>query len=161
MKKSTILISITAALILGFASCEKTFFDDDPESFPMDNFDYLWNELNNKYAFFELKDINPDEIYEKYSSQVFIDTDDTTLFRIMGEMLNELKDGHVNLVSPFNVSRYDITLLGPENIDTRLVSTEYLRSDYYTTGPFVHNFISDGKNWLHPIFQFRWGDLQL
>jgi hypothetical protein len=56
-------------------------------------------------------------------------------------MLNELRDGHVNLFSQFNISRYDITMLGPVNINTRIIKENYLGSDYYSTGPFAHNFI--------------------
>jgi len=60
-------------------------------------------------------------------------------------MMNELRDGHVNVVSPFNISRYDITMLGPVNINTRVVKENYLKSDYYSTGGFAHNFIRDKK----------------
>ncbi len=141
--KKIIILSLSVAIALGFTSCEKAFFDKETENTPSNNFEYLWTELNNKYAFFELKNINPEALHQQYASQINDDMEDTALFRVMGNMLNELRDGHVNLISGFNTSRYDVTLLGVENINERLVKTHYLKPDYYSTGGFAHNFIGD------------------
>ena len=41
------------------------------------------------------------------------------LFDVLGDMLNELKDGHTNLISTFNMSRYwDWYLDYPDNFDS-------------------------------------------
>jgi C-terminal processing protease CtpA/Prc len=144
MKTKIIIITLIFAAI-SFYSCEKIAFDKKTETDPHTTFNYLWNEVNTKYAFLEYKNIDWDSIYVVYSPMVGSDISDDSLFNIMGRMLNELKDGHVNLFSQFNISKYDITLMGPVNINDRVVKENYLKSDYQITGSFKHNFIHDGK----------------
>ncbi|MBK8657071.1 MAG: S41 family peptidase [Haliscomenobacter sp.] len=127
------------------SGCDQIVLDENPGITPRENFEYLWKECDEKYAFFEYKGIDWDEVYRRYSPKVSDNINQDSLFKVLFAMLNELRDGHVNLIAPFNVSRYEISLLGPENIDERLVLENYLKSDYYDTGPFVHNFIADGQ----------------
>lgn len=141
--KTKIIISASIILLFFLGSCEKIAFEKQMENTPINNFNLLWSEANHKYAFFDHKEVDWDSLYVVYSEQISEDMSDTALFNVMASMLNELKDGHVNLVSPFNISRYDITLLGNVNINTRLVKENYLGDNYYSTGGFRHNFIKD------------------
>lgn len=143
--KIYIVIVIVLATVLTFSACEKLAFEKEIDNTPVQNFHYLWNEVNEKYAFLEYKEIDWDSIYEVYRPQISNDISSDSLFSVLGRMLNELRDGHVNLFSPFNLSRYDITLLGPVNINTRIIKENYLKDNYYTTGSFVHNFIDNGN----------------
>lgn len=131
-------------LTLSFSSCETLIFDDEIPNTPESNFNYLWKEINTKYAFLYYKQVNWDSLQVVYQAKIYPDMSEDSLFHVLGNMMNELRDGHVNLMSPFNVSRYDITLLGPQNINTRIIKTNYLKSNYYSTGGFAHNFIRDG-----------------
>ncbi len=137
-----ILILVTSII---FTSCEKIIFEKEIENTPQSNFDYLWTKVNEQYSFLNYKSVNWDSIYSVYSAKIDNDISNDSLFYVLGDMLNELRDGHVNLVSNFNISRYDITLLGPENIDARLVKENYLKHDYYSTGGFRHNFIANNQ----------------
>jgi len=126
-------------------ACELLLFDeakgtDDPRQ----NFEYLWKECDEKYSFFELKAIDWDSIYTVYQAKIQTDMTNDSLFNLLGAMLNELKDGHVNLVSYFNVSNYHVELTGPDNFDFRIVKENYLPDDYYNSGPFAHDFIAGG-----------------
>jgi C-terminal processing protease CtpA/Prc len=67
------------------------------------------------------------------------------MFNTLALMLNELRDGHVNLISPFNISIYPVHQLGPENISKRLIEDHYLSKPFFITGPFVHSFIDSGR----------------
>lgn len=134
---------IILCIVIFSASCSETFLGEDVKSTPRENFDYLWKTLDQKYSFFAYKNINWNQVYEKYSSKVTDDTDDTELFDILFDMLSELRDGHVNLISPFNVSRYeDVFTRNPENFNNRLVQDFYLRRNYQITGPFKHQMIA-------------------
>lgn len=75
-----------------------TFGQDNRIEQPIKNFDKLWNEFNNRYANFEVKNINWIEIYQKYRPLVNENTTNDSLFKICNKMLLELKDGHVNLI---------------------------------------------------------------
>lgn len=130
---------------MSLSSCEKLIFDEEIPNTPESNFNYLWNEINEKYAFLNYKQVNWDSLQVVYQAKIYPDMSEDSLFNVLGSMMNELHDGHVNLVSPFNVSRYDITLLGAQNINTRIIKTDYLKTNYYSTGGFAHNFIRDGE----------------
>ncbi len=143
--KNKIIIVLTTILIISFAACENLVFEPKVENTPIENFNHLWLEVNNKYAFFDHKDVIWDSIYVKYSNQIYAEMPDTLLFSVMANMLNELRDGHVNLVSPFNISKYDITLLGPVNINKRVITENYIGDNGYITGGFHHNFIENGQ----------------
>ena len=139
-------IYILSLLALVFSSCEKIFFDDEVKSLDATkNFEYLWNECDRKYAFFEYKGIDWNERREFYRTRIYDGMNREDLFLEMGNMLNDLQDGHVNLVSDFNISNYRFDFKGPENIDERIVSEFYLHPDQYSTGPFAHTFLDSGR----------------
>lgn len=74
---------------------------------PTINFDTLWKEFDNRYSFFEIKKINWDSLYAVYRPQVTSQTSDNQLFQIMSQLLANLKDGHVNLATPFGSYYYN------------------------------------------------------
>lgn len=123
-------------------SCENLLFEEDLASTsPQKNFDYLWNECDRKYAFFQLKDVDWDQVYVEHSARLYDGMSDDSLFQVLGGMLRELRDDHTNLISNFNVSFYGVERLGPDNFDERIVKDNYLPANYYISGPFGHDFI--------------------
>lgn len=137
-----------AAIILIFviSACSGLFLGEDTKSTPRANFNYLWNVLDQKYSFFSYKNIDWNQVYDKYNKRISDDMTDVELFNELFAMLSELRDAHVNLVSPFNVSRYDdIFGNSPENINNRVIQDHYLKSKYLITGPFKHSAIASGN----------------
>ena len=142
MKK---LLTIIAAAVL-FSSCEKVLFKKKGDTVnAVENFDYLWQQLDKRYAYFDYKKIDWNAVYAQYRPKVYDGMSEDSLFNVMGAMLNELRDGHVNLISPFNISVFDVDLLGPENIDDRVILENYIGTDRVITGPFTHNFLMNRK----------------
>lgn len=144
MKKKMYIFLILFVLFL-LTGCEQLFFQEVPSAMAIPTFDYLWNRVNEQYAYFDVKSVDWDSAYIDYRPNIYNGMPDDSLFYYMGDMLNLLRDGHVNLYSEFNISRFDISLLGPQNIQFRLIKENYLGSDYYITGPFVHDFIAGGR----------------
>ena len=99
------ILLIITAICLG--SCEKLAFEDDPGTDNVTSFDFLWSELDRKYSLFEHKQVDWDAMYDQYRPMVNNQLNRVELFDIMGAMLNELRDGHVNLRSEFDISRYE------------------------------------------------------
>lgn len=125
-------------------ACEKLLLAPDQASTnPEENFEYLWHECNDKYAYFDLKKIDWERIKIEYRAKIYEGMSDDSLFRVLGEMMTELRDDHANLISDFNVSFYGTEYLGQDNFDWRLVVDQYISQDYYISGPFSHNFIKD------------------
>lgn len=138
MKKYSLLLSILILL----SSCEKIFFKKKGDTInAVENFEYLWKEVDSRYSFFDYKNIDWNTVHTKYAPLVYDGMTEDSLFNVMGAMLTELRDGHTNLISPFNISRFYFQFQGMENIDERVVSEFYLGTDAVSTGPFRHNFL--------------------
>ena len=132
------IIIYTSIIALLFSSCEKILMEKDPVDDPVNNFENMWTTIDQKYSFFEYKNINWNEIYDKYRPQVSNDMRSYELFEVMAAMMNELKDGHVNLTAPFDISRYDFKKNAPENFDFRLLKDNYIGWDYRITGSLIN-----------------------
>ncbi|MEL6559627.1 MAG: S41 family peptidase [Bacteroidota bacterium] len=68
---------------------------------PVENFEKLWQKFNLRYANFNLKKVDWDEIYKKYRPLVDDETVNEELFNICCLMLQELNDGHVTITPNF------------------------------------------------------------
>ena len=116
-------------------SCEK---EGHYTQLPKDNFEALWQIMDEQYCFFEYKDVDWNEVHDRYALQMSDTLNQYELFDLLGTMLGELKDGHTNLFSSFDVSRYwkwyeDY----PDNYMERLVigsQAKYLGTDYKMAG---------------------------
>lgn len=138
MKKTRTVLTICAAL----AACH------DVEEWGGDmygNFDALWTQVDEHYCFFEEKGVDWNEIGRKYRSRIDPENMKTAeYFNLLGDMLNELHDGHVNLSSSFNTSYYRKWWSDyPQNYDDRLVKQYYLRFDYSQSGPLSYKVLND------------------
>ncbi len=131
------------------SACERLLIEDDLNNDPLTNFNYVWETIDENYSFFEYKGINWDEIGESYRDSVYPGMSDYKLFDIIAHMLNELQDGHVNITSPFNVSRYwEWEKKNPKNFNWEIIENNYLGNDYLITGP-LKNVIIDSVGYLY------------
>ncbi len=138
MKKLIALLSLAVL----FTSCEKAFIDEDPSNDPQTNFDILWTTVDEKYSFFDLKNINWDSVRTHYEPMIYPEMSDEELFDIMDSMLYVLRDGHVNLVSPFNVNRnWNWYLDFPVNFNYDIVERNYLKQDHRIAGGIRYTLI--------------------
>lgn len=129
-------------LLLSNSSCEKALLSPDPDPTPSAIFDYLWNDLHERYAFFELKQIDWEEVREIYRPQIEEDMDLYALFEVLANLLFELEDGHVNLTGLHDRSRnWEWFQNFPANYDDQLVEQFYLKRDYRITGPLLNQII--------------------
>ena len=143
MNKPFILI----VLAFAFTSCERAFMEKDEPSNPVNVFDYLWNQVDQQYAFFDVKNIDWDSVREVYRPMVNDNMSNDSLFRVCAAMLNTLQDGHTNLIAGFDVSRNDSVyykMYAEKNIDENVVLLNYLTVNHHTTGSFMHNAVRNG-----------------
>lgn len=143
--KRIIKLILYPLFIFSFFSCERMIFENDAASVdPKRNFEYLWNECNKKYAYFELKGVDWEQLKLIYSAKIYNGMSQDSFFTVLCTMLTELKDGHTNLVSPFRTSAFNIEQLGQDNFDWRIISDNYFHNvAFYHSGPFTHNFLKD------------------
>ncbi len=62
-------------------------------SSPRDNFEALWRIMDENYCFFAFKDVDWDDVYDRYNLLVKDTMNQYELFDILGKMLAEVKDG--------------------------------------------------------------------
>lgn len=145
MKKLTRIL--TGILLLALTSCEQIFLDSPPKNTNTENFDVLWEVMKERYSFFDYKKINWDSIQTVYRPLAIQAKSETELYDIMAAMLNTLRDGHVNLRTPFDISRYSPYLEAPANYSFDVLERNYLR-DYRITG-FLLNQEINGVGYIH------------
>lgn len=111
------------------------------------NFEALWKIIDTKYCYLDYKNINWDSIHTVYSQQVDSTLNRYEFFDLMGLMLAELKDGHVNLGTDFDRSYYRKWFSDyPSNFSSSLIfSARYLGNNYRSAGGMRYNFISNKK----------------
>lgn len=141
------LFHIVLVLLLGFLlqTCIQ-----EPEIEPntnRGNFDALWKIIDTRYCYLDYKEIDWDAVYKKYSPHVDTISNKYTLFDLFAEMLAELKDGHVNLYSEFDKSRYWNWFTDyPANFDSKLIfKNRYLGENYRIAGAFRYKKIAEGE----------------
>ena len=142
MSKAEKYIAIVLLASLLF-SCEKAIMDESPSEEPIETFEYLWNEVDQHYSFFDYKKIDWKKTRLDYRPKINNDMTQYQLFNVLFDMLTELKDGHVNLISHFNISRYEFDLKGKNNYNERIIKEYYISPKYYITGPFTHDYVKD------------------
>lgn len=100
------------------------------------NFEALWKIIDTRYCYLDYKKINWDSIHTVYADSVEKVTDEFEFFNVMSHMLAELKDGHVNLYSDFNRSRYWnwFTDYAPNFYSDIIYSSRYLGQNYRSVG---------------------------
>ena len=121
-------------------------FDNSPKG----NFEALWKIMDEGYCFFEYKDIDWDAVYRKYEPMITEDMNQDGLFEVLGNMLGELKDGHVNLYSASDMSRYwswheDY----PRNFDILTIENQYLGNSYRIAGGMKYTILSDNIGYVY------------
>ncbi len=134
MKKYLIL-----AIVVFLSSCEQLFMKPQPENTPQSVFEQVWTFVNEKYAFFEYKNVDWDAMKIKYGAKIKENMTDEDLFQVCYDMLYELKDEHTNLISKFNISRNpEVFLDYPENFSGDLLQRNYFKGRTQIVSPFSY-----------------------
>ena len=141
--RNTILYLLTAATML--TACRSR--DEVPYSMdPVDNVEALWQIIDTKYCYIDDKGIDWSSIHDEYitKASVLKSNDQVALFDLCADMLDSLRDGHVNLYSAFDRSRnsawYDTF---PANYDSKLQAL-YLH-DYRVAGGLYYCTVDSGN----------------
>ncbi|MBO4282569.1 MAG: hypothetical protein J5873_05190 [Bacteroidales bacterium] len=161
MSLKPFLFATLAALALALPACEDLFWEEEMQGTPTETFDFLWNKVDRQYAFFDVKQVDWQQVYDSLRPKVSDDISDDSLFHLMGRMLNTLNDGHANLISPFDLSYSDAVYRKMEqqkNVDKQVVNLHYLHiadDHYHKTGGIAHHELRNGTiaYWSYSSFE--------
>lgn len=116
----------------------------EPSFSAKENLDALWTTIDERYCFFDEKNINWDSVHTVYSRKLRNVETVFDLFKVMSDMLATLEDGHVNLYTPFAVSScsawYDDY---PKDFSFDIVKESYLGDDYLSINGLYYDTIDD------------------
>ena len=147
------------AVLLCFTSCvDEEEYADTVEG----NFEALWHIIDEHYCFFAEKKVDWDAVHATYARSVRGDLSRSQLFEVCSDMLSELRDGHVNLYSTFDVGRYwawheDY----PANYSDTLVD-RYLGKDYKIAASLRYKTLDDNIGYVrYPSFSSTFGESNL
>jgi hypothetical protein len=115
---------------------------------PQGNFEALWRIIDEHYCFLDYKHIDWDGVKAKFQPFITDDLSNDHLFQILGNMLAELKDGHVNLYAYHNTARYwNCYEDFPRNYSEELIE-KYLGHDYRISGGLRYRILDDDIGYI-------------
>lgn len=144
MKKILRLFSFLF-LALSFTACvDEDVYEDSPSG----NFEALWKIMDEHYCFFQEKGVDWDSVHAVYAPRFNAGMTDDQELEVLGNMLAELKDGHVNLFASFDYSRYwGFHEDYPKNYSDTL-ARHYLGTDYRISNGFKYRIMDDNVGYL-------------
>lgn len=138
--KGTRRLLVLLLLVLLTGGCIR---EEEFDNTPQGNFEALWKIIDEQYCFLEYKQIDWDAVHDQYQPLITADMPPAGLFEVLGDMLAELKDGHVNLYSTSNTARYWNWYLDyPRNFSEALVE-QYLGRNYRIAGGIDYVILED------------------
>lgn len=121
-------------------------YPDDPQG----NFDALWQAVDEHYCFFDEKNIDWDDVGRIYRSRLSADMSRIELFDLCAQMLDTLRDGHVNLSSRFNTSYYRRWWTDyPQDFNLRTLQQYYLDFDWNSVSGITYKQLTDEVGYIY------------
>jgi hypothetical protein len=125
--------------------------DERPDN-PTGNFEALWQIIDEHYCFFDYKQheygLDWQEVYNKYKVRVNEKMTEVQLFEVLCDMLAELRDGHVNLSTSYDIGRYWTWQEAyPKNFSDSL-SRIYMGTDYKIASGLRYKVLDDNIGYI-------------
>lgn len=141
-----LLLFLCASLLSG---CVK---EDEFANNPRGNFEALWRIIDEHYCFFDYKakqyGLDWNDVYARYSKQINGQMTEGQLFEVLGNMLGELRDGHVNMYTSFNIARnWSWRENYPSNVNDSLIN-RYLGTDYRISNGMKYRILDDNIGYI-------------
>ncbi len=149
MKKFVIMGLMGLIGLIGLMGCvNEEEFDNSPQG----NLDALWKIIDEHYCFLDYKQqeygLDWQQVHQKYRQQVTGNINNEQLFEVLGNMLSELRDGHVNLSAAHDFARYWQWFENhPANFSDSL-ERRYLGTDYRIASGLRYKVLDDNIGYI-------------
>ena len=127
--------------IIFLPCCTSTNEPQEYSTDPVANVESLWTILDQRYCFFEERNIDWDSVYIAYITRARSVKNVYQLYNLMTSMLDLLDDGHVNLYTPFAIS----SATGWYDSYPRDFSSDILFSSKYLDKYYRINYLYYGR----------------
>ncbi len=143
----SLIVALLVAMMSALSSCHEV--GEHPDNVT-GNFEALWTILDEHYCFFEEKGVDWDAVHDKYARRIGDEMTSEELFDVCADMLDELRDGHVNLSAPFNTSYYRKWWSDyPQNFSLRLIEESYFNFNYRQTSGMMYGFLNENIGYIY------------
>lgn len=148
MRKTVIVFSLLLVGLFGASCVDEHEYADTPEG----NFEALWKIMDERYCFFEYKGkvygLDWNEVYSRYKPMLNDGMTETQEFEVLCNMLSELRDGHVNIYSSFDVARnWSWHEDYPSNFSDTLFN-RYIGTDYRIAAGMQYRVLDDNVGYI-------------
>lgn len=149
-RRNLFLISLGILASVIFPSCIR---EEVSGNTPQANFECLWRIIDEQYCFLDYKSdvygLDWDEVRSRYSRRITSDMSSQNLFEVLSEMVNELRDGHVNLSSGYGTSQYREWFDSyPRNFSDSIQSN-YLGKDYVNSSGLTYQILENNIGYVY------------
>ena len=147
MRNIFFITSLISAILMGLTSCHKI---EERADDPRGNFEALWSILDEHYCFFREKGVDWVLVQDKYARRIGSEMTREELFIVCADMLDELRDGHVNLSAPFNTSYYRKWWSDyPQNFNKRLIEESYFNFNYRQSSGMMYGLLENNIGYIY------------
>lgn len=113
-------------------------------------FDELWTFVQENYVYFDEKEADWNEVRQDYEGLVKEDISDEDFFFLCVDMLNELKDVHNSITSPYGYQVAYNRRIGYEiHFDLDVVKANYLNNDFQESGFYTYGVLENDIGYIH------------
>lgn len=133
-----------------FPSCIR---EDVSGNTPESNFESLWKIIDEQYCFLDYKNqeygLDWNEVHSRYAQRITPSMTSAELFEVLSDMVNELRDGHVNLSSAQATSQYRAWFDSyPRNFSDSIQSI-YLKKDYVNSSGLTYQILENNIGYIY------------
>ena len=134
--KNKIIIAFCSILFLSFTACEKLALEPNPSVDNISIYEEYWKLFNEKYAMFEPKQVDWQNLYNITRPLVNNQISPDSLFTILGSMTIALRDGHTVLIDHEKGvgAFFNLEAGYPNNLDETIITQNYLTGNVQTAG---------------------------
>lgn len=126
IKKLVLIILALTALSCSIPYIYNQYLPTNKESLK-----YLYQEMKDHYVYTEFKGVDLDARYAYYNSIINDNMEEEEFFYHLSEFMNELEDGHSNIISPFAVSSYYDDIIGNDTDEFNQNYNDHIIDHYY------------------------------
>ena len=133
-----------------FPSCIR---EDVSGNTPESNFESLWKIIDEQYCFLDYKNqeygLDWNEVHSRYAQRITPSMTSAELFEVLSDMVNELRDGQVNLSSALATSQYRAWFDSyPRNFSDSIQSI-YLKKDYVNSSGLTYQILENNIGYIY------------
>ena len=150
IRQLKLLLFLIPTLLIPVGCHEIDSHDNDPRG----NFNALCDIIDEHYCFFREKNIDWDQVRSRYGAMISPKMSSRELFQVCSDMLDELRDGHTNLSTPFATSYYRAWWSDyPQNYDARIIEQHYFNFNYTSIGSVYYGILPQNVGYIrYPSF---------